>query len=69
MSSVDLQFSVSSCKCFIVEKTFSAYALLQRIENKKEMNLCTQIEQYGPDTGRRNTDRTIVKIDPYTAVF
>ena len=28
----------------------------------------SQVERYGPYTGPRNTDRTIIKRDPYTAV-
>jgi hypothetical protein len=54
MSSVDLEFCVSSCKCFNVEKTFSTYARLQRIENEKEMNLCRLGE------GVRLTDKSSV---------
>ncbi len=47
MGSVDMRFLLSSYKCFIIEKTLSTYALLQEIENKKEMNMCRLGEGVG----------------------
>jgi hypothetical protein len=47
MSSVDIRFRSSLYKCFIIEKIPSTYALLQGIENKKEMNLCRLGEGVG----------------------